>query len=274
MKTGEKLSHGSGDTLVAGILNLTPDSFSDGGLYEKEGILKRVECMIEEGADMIDIGAESTRPGARTVTAREEMERLIPALKEIRKHTDIYISVDTYKPEVARAALEEGADMLNDVSGLGYGGAGMAELSAEYNVPVILMYNRAYHNGPDDPKELVGYINSVLFDAARNALEKGVSEDNIIIDPGVGFAGGTENDLTILRNLEDICSWGWPVMLGCSRKSVIGNTLNLPVDRREEATIVTSILGAQAGCAIVRVHNVMANRRALDMLSVIRHDVS
>ena len=269
MKKGEKIDQSKGRTMVAGILNLTPDSFSDGGLYEKEGILNRVEHMIGDEADLIDIGAESTRPGAQTVTAEEETERLIPALKEIRKHTDIYISVDTYKPEVARAALDAGADMINDVSGLGYGGAEMAKLSAEYKVPIILMYNKAYHKSPAKQDDLIGYINSVLFDAAQKALKAGVSEDDIIIDPGVGFAGGTENDLTILRGLEDICSWGWPVMLGCSRKSFIGNTLDLPVDQREEATIVTSILGAQAGCAIVRVHNVLANRRALDMLGAI-----
>ena len=272
MRSGEKNIFDDGRTKVAGILNLTPDSFSDGGLYEKEGVLNRVERMTEEGADMIDIGAESTRPGARIVTADEEIARLIPALKEIRKHTDMYISVDTYKPEVARAALDAGADMINDVSGLGFGGEEMAKLAAEYKAPIILMYNKAYHQEPASQEELTAHINSALFDAAQKALKAGVAEANIVIDPGVGFAGGTENDLTILRDLEDICSWGWPVMLGCSRKSVIGNTLNLPVDQREEATVVTSILGALAGCAIVRVHNVRANRQALDMLSVIRHN--
>ncbi|MBP5607484.1 MAG: dihydropteroate synthase [Lachnospiraceae bacterium] len=261
-------------TCVAGILNLTPDSFSDGGVYEKEGPLKIVERMIADGADMIDIGAESTRPGAEKVSAGEEMQRLIPVLEDIRRHFDIYISVDTYKPEVARAALKAGADMINDVSGLGFGGDDMTAAAAECKAPIILMYNKAYHGGPENAGDLIGYINNALFEAAQKAVKAGVPEDMIVIDPGVGFAGGTENDLTILRELEDICSWGCPVMLGCSRKSVIGNTLKLPVDQREEATIVTSIIGAQAGCSIVRVHDVRANRRALDMMSFIQNTAS
>ena len=261
-------------TYVAGILNLTPDSFSDGGAYEKEGPLKIVGKMIEDGADMIDIGAESTRPGAEKVSADEEIRRLIPVLEDIRRHFDIYISVDTYKPEVARVALGAGADMINDISGLGFGGDDMAAVAAECKAPIILMYNKAYHGGPEKGVDLTGYINNVLFDVAGKAVKAGVPEDMIVIDPGVGFAGSTENDLTMLRDLEDICSWGWPVMLGCSRKSVIGNTLKLPVDQREEATIVTSIIGAQAGCSIVRVHDVRANRRALDMLSVIQNTAS
>ena len=132
-----------------------------------------------------------------------------------------------------------------------------------------MMYNKDYHGLPEKKEELVEYIKDVLSGCADKAAAEGLSRDRIIIDPGIGFAGGTENDLTILRNLDDICSLGYKVMLGCSRKSVIGNSLDLPVDQREEATIVTSILGAQAGCAIVRVHNVLSNRRALDMLSVI-----
>ncbi len=267
MKSGH-LDLKTGRTLIAGILNLTPDSFSDGGAWEREGALKCVERMIAEGADMIDIGAESTRPGGDPVSREEELKRLIPALEEVRRHFDIYISVDTYKPEVAKAALEAGADMLNDISGLGYEEGKMAEVAAKYKAPVILMYNTHYPHA-DKEQDLMKHINAVLFDAAQKAIAAGVSEDDIIIDPGVGFAGSTENDLVILRNLEDICSWGWPVMLGTSRKSVIGNTLKLPVDEREEGTLVTTVLAAQAGINIVRVHDVQKSRRALDMLEAI-----
>ena len=267
MRSGEA-AFNTNETLIAGILNLTPDSFSDGGRYMEEGALRCVERMIEEGADMIDIGAESTRPGAAFVDAEEEIRRLIPALEAIRQSSDIFISVDTYKPEVARAAIESGADMINDVSGLGYGGDKMAEVAAELKVPMILMYNSNYPHEDKEP-DLMKHINAVLFEAAKRAVRAGVQEDDIVIDPGVGFAGGTENDLLILRNLEDICSWGWPVMLGTSRKSVIGNTLKLPVDQREEGTLVTSVLAALAGCRIVRVHDVLKNRRALDMMKAL-----
>ncbi len=267
MRSGEAVLK-KNETLLAGILNLTPDSFSDGGRYMEEGLLRCVERMIEEGADMIDIGAESTRPGAALVDAQEEMRRLIPALEAIRRSFDIFISVDTYKPEVAETALKSGADMINDVSGLGYGGDKMAAVAAEQKAPIILMYNSNYPHEDKDP-DLMKHINAVLFEAAERAVRAGVPADDIVIDPGVGFAGSTENDLIILRNLEDFCSWGWPVMLGTSRKSVIGNTLGLPVDQREEGTIVTSVLAYLAGCRIVRVHDVLKNRRALDMMKAL-----
>ena len=267
VKSG-KLELGSGRTLIAGILNLTPDSFSDGGAWEREGVLKIIERMIAEGADMIDVGAESTRPGGAPVSEALELERLIPVLAAIRRHFDIYISVDTYKPAVAKAAIEAGADMINDVSGLCYEDGRMAEVAAHYKAPIIIMYNANYPH-EDKEKDLMKHINAVLFEAAGKAMQAGVPEDKIIIDPGVGFAGGTENDLHILRELEDIKSWGWPVMLGTSRKSVIGNTLKLPVDQREEGTLVTTVLAAQAGVDIVRVHDVLGNRRAIDMLEAI-----
>ena len=267
MKSG-KLELDSGRTLIAGILNLTPDSFSDGGAWEREGVLKIVERMIAEGTDMIDVGAESTRPGGAPVSEALELERLIPVLAAIRRHFDIYISVDTYKPAVAKAAIEAGADMINDISGLGYEDGRMAEVAAHYKAPIIIMYNANYPH-EDKEKDLMKHINAVLFEAAGKAMQAGVPEDKIIIDPGVGFAGGTENDLCILRELEDIKSWGWPVMLGTSRKSVIGNTLKLPVDQREEGTLVTTVLAAQAGIDIVRVHDVLGNRRAIDMLEAI-----
>ena len=267
VKSG-KLELDSGRTLIAGILNLTPDSFSDGGAWEREGVLKIVERMIAEGTDMIDVGAESTRPGGAPVSEALELERLIPVLAAIRRHFDIYISVDTYKPAVAKAAIEAGADMINDISGLGYEDGRMAEVAAHYKAPIIIMYNANYPH-EDKEKDLMKHINAVLFEAAGKAMQAGVAEDKIIIDPGVGFAGGTENDLCILRELEDIKSWGWPVMLGTSRKSVIGNTLKLPVDQREEGTLVTTVLAAQAGVDIVRVHDVLGNRRAIDMLEAI-----
>ncbi len=267
VKSG-KLELDSGRTLIAGILNLTPDSFSDGGAWEREGVLKIVERMIAEGTDMIDVGAESTRPGGAPVSEALELERLIPVLAAIRRHFDIYISVDTYKPAVAKAAIEAGADMINDISGLGYEDGRMAEVAAHYKAPIIIMYNANYPH-EDKEKDLMKHINAVLFEAAGKAMQAGVPEDKIIIDPGVGFAGGTENDLRILRELEDIKSWGWPVMLGTSRKSVIGNTLKLPVDQREEGTLVTTVLAAQAGVDIVRVHDVLGNRRAIDMLEAI-----
>lgn len=252
---------------IMGILNITPDSFSDGGRYETvEPAMRQVERMIADGAHIIDVGGESTRPGHTPVSAEEEIRRIIPVIRLIRERYDIPISVDTYKSSTARAALEAGADLINDVWGFLYDEE-MAAVAAEYDVPVCLMHNR-------DNTEYVNFLDDVVSDLRKSlalARSHGVRQENIILDPGIGFGKTYEQNLYLLNHLETICELGYPVLLGASRKSVIGITLGLPVEEREEGTLATSVIGAMKGCSIVRVHDVRANVRALRMAEAVRH---
>ena len=267
MKIGNKIFEPSEKTYVMGILNVTPDSFSDGGSYTSiDKAMEQTEKMIQQGADIIDVGGESTRPGHVQIGDEEEIKRVVPVIREIKKKFDIPVSIDTYKSAVAKAALEAGADLLNDIWGFRYDEK-MAELAEEYDVPVCLMHNRD-NLDYDDFMEDVKKDLQISLDIAE---KYGVKKENIMLDPGVGFGKTYEQNLMVMNHLEEIVDMGYPVLLGTSRKSVIGLTLDLPVDEREEGTLATSVLGAIKGCQFVRVHDVEKNVRALKMTDAILH---
>lgn len=252
---------------IMGILNVTPDSFSDGGKWnEIDKALKRVEQMIGDGASIIDIGGESTRPGYVPVKPEEEVERIAPFIEKINETFSVAISVDTYKAYVAECAIKAGAHMINDIWGF-KGDDEMAKVVAKYNVPCCIMHNRdnklrPYSNLLEDViNDLKGSINL--------GLSAGVSKENIILDPGIGFGKTLEDNLSIMNNLEKLGKLGYPMLLGTSRKSMIGLTLDLPVEDRLEGTIATTVLGVMKGCSIVRVHDVKENYRALKMTRAI-----
>ncbi|MCZ8523675.1 dihydropteroate synthase [Paenibacillus mucilaginosus] len=249
-----------------GILNVTPDSFSDGGRYiEPEAAVERARQMIAEGADVLDIGGESTRPGFDPVPLEEELRRVLPAIRAIREAgITVPISIDTYKAETARQALEAGATWLNDVWGLQRDEA-MAEVAAAYGSPIVLMHNR---------KEPVyaNFIQEVVDDLHRTvegAQRAGIAEKQIILDPGIGFAKSHEQNLQLMNHLDRIVELGFPVLLGTSRKRMIHQTLKLPVDDVVEGTAATVALGIAQGCRIMRVHDVRAMRRVADMTDAI-----
>lgn len=270
MKIGTREFEFGKKVYIMGIINATPDSFSDGGRYEAiEPAMQQVGRMIADGAHIIDVGGESTRPGHTPVSSEEEIRRIIPIIRSIRERYDIPVSVDTYKSSVARAALNAGANLINDVWGFLYD-EHMAEVAAEYDVPVCLMHNRGN-------TDYVNFLDDVVSDLHKSlaiARRYGVRQENIILDPGIGFGKTYEQNLFLLNNLDKICGLGYPVLLGASRKSVIGLTLELPVEEREEGTIATSVIGAMKGCNIVRVHDVRANARALRMTEAIRYAVN
>lgn len=250
---------------LMGILNVTPDSFSDGGSFDAlDKALFHAEEMIAQGADIVDIGGESTRPGHLQITEAEEIERVAPVIEQIKKRFDIPVSIDTYKSSVARAALTAGADMVNDIWGFKYDEK-MAPLVKEFDVPACLMHNKNttdYGNFmPEVLKEL-----SECVEIARNA---GISDDKLMVDPGIGFGKTLEQNLICMNHLEEFLSFDLPVLLGTSRKSMIGLTLDLPVTEREEGTIATSVMGVMKGCHFVRVHNIEANKRAIRMTEAI-----
>ena len=254
-------------TYVMGILNVTPDSFSDGGKYTDTMLaVAQADRMAAAGADLIDVGGESTRPGHVKISEEEEIRRVVPVIRELKRRFDVPVSIDTYKSAVAEAALDAGADLLNDIWGF-RADERMAELAAEYQVPVCLMHNRDNTDYKDFMKEVVGDLEESLAIAERHNIRK----ENIMLDPGVGFGKTYEPNLIILNHLEDIVALGYPVLLGTSRKSVIGNTLDLPVTEREEGTIATSVIGAMKGCGYVRVHDVEKNVRALRMTKAVLH---
>ena len=261
MKIGNKEFDLKERTYVMGILNVTPDSFSDGGKFnEVNSALKRVKEMIEEGADIIDVGGESTRPNFEVVKEDEEIKRVVPIIRAIKENFDIPVSIDTYKSKTAEAAIEAGADVINDIWGFKKDKE-MAKVAAKYNVPCILMHNR-------ENKEYSDLMKDVVFDLVESiniALNAGVSRENIILDPGIGFAKTLNENLIVMNNLEKIKDLGYPVLLATSRKSMIGLTLDEPVDQRVEGTIATTVLGITKGCEFVRVHDIRENKRACVM---------
>ncbi|MEG2739178.1 dihydropteroate synthase [Clostridium sp.] len=261
MKIGNKEFNLKNRTYVMGILNATPDSFSDGGKFnEIDTALKRVKQMIDEGADIIDVGGESTRPNFEFVKEEDEIKRVVPIIKAIKENFDITVSIDTYKSKTAEAAVEAGADIINDVWGFKKD-KDIAKVAAKYNVPCILMHNR-------ENAEYEDLMRDVIFDLVDSvdiALNAGVNRDNIILDPGIGFAKTLEENLSVMNNLEKIKGLGFPVLLGTSRKSMIGLTLDLPVSERVEGTIATTVLGITKGCEFIRVHDVKENKRACVM---------
>lgn len=265
MKIGNRLFSSGERTYVMGILNVTPDSFSDGGKYNDLTLaLKQAERMVREGADILDVGGESTRPGHVQIGDEEEIRRVVPVIRELKKQFDVPVSVDTYKSAVAQAALDAGADLLNDIWGFRYDER-CAELAAKYDVAVCLMHNR----DNTDYKDFVPEVMEDLRISLSIAEKYGVKKEKIMLDPGVGFGKTLEQNLVIMNHLEDIVAMGYPVLLGTSRKSMIGLTLELPVGEREEGTIATSVIGAMKGCGYVRVHDVEKNVRALKMTDAI-----
>ncbi len=246
---------------IMGILNVTPDSFSDGGKFNNiDTALYRAEQIVNEGGDMIDIGGESTRPGYTKISDQEEIERTAPIIEAISGCFDLPVSIDTYKSAVAEAALKAGAAMVNDIWGFKYDKA-MAKITAKYGAACCLMHNR----DNTDYNDLIQDIKNDLRQSVDIALDAGVSRDKICIDPGIGFAKTYEQNLMTLKQLEEFNSLGYPVLLGTSRKSVIGLTLDLPADSRLEGTIATSVLGVTKGCRFLRVHDVLENKRAVVM---------
>ena len=252
-------------TYVMGILNVTPDSFSDGGRYNRmDAALFHAEEMIKEGADLIDVGGESTRPGYTVIPDQEETERVAPVIEALTGRFDVPVSVDTYKSSVAEAAVAAGASLINDIWGL-KADPDMASVAARTGAACCLMHNRKEANYQDFRKELI----SDLQECVELARSAGIPDDRIILDPGVGFGKTYEMNLQAIAHLEEVRAMGFPVLLGTSRKSVIGRTLDLPADQRLEGTLVTTVLGVQQGCAFIRVHDVKENKRAVQMTKAI-----
>lgn len=258
MKIGNKEFEIGKRTYIMGILNVTPDSFSDGGKYNDiELAIKRAEKMIRDGVDIIDIGGESTRPTHTPVGEEEELNRVVPVIKALREKFDIPISVDTYKGKVAEEAIKAGADLINDVWGFKKDKY-MATVAAKYGVPCCIMHNRNDNEYGDD---IIETMKSDMEECIKIALDAGVKKENIILDPGIGFAKDYDQNLEVLNRLDEFWNMDYPVLLGTSRKSVIGNTLNLPTDERLEGTLATTTLGIIKGCEFVRVHDVLENKR-------------
>ena len=254
-------------TFVMGILNITPDSFSGDGLLAKgvAAAVAQARAMVEEGADLLDIGGESTRPGHPPVDEDEELRRVIPVVRAVRVALPgIPLTIDTTKPTVAGAALDAGADAINDVWGVDPE-RGLSRLAASRKVPIVLMHNRAEPRYTD----LVGDVVADLRRAVEAALAAGVDESNVLVDPGIGFGKTADQNLELLRRLHEVRALGRPILLGTSRKSTLGKVLDLPPSERLEATLVTTALGIAAGVDIVRVHDVAANMRAARMADAI-----
>lgn len=254
------------NTYIMGILNATPDSFSDGGKFNTvDKALYHVSEMIREGASIIDIGGESTRPGHKQISDQEEIDRVLPMIEAVKENFDVPISLDTYKSEVALAGIRAGADMINDIWGLKYDSE-LAKTIADNHVACCLMHNR-------DNKEYDNLIPEILAELQESvdlAVGAGILKDKIMIDPGIGFGKTYEQNLRVLKSLDEFCQMGYPVLLGTSRKSVIRLTLDTNATDSVAGTVATTALGVMAGCAFIRVHDVKANMDAVRMVQAIR----
>jgi len=257
-------------TLIMGILNVTPDSFSDGGNFNNVGhALNHAIAMVKEGADIIDVGGESTRPGSDEVDEKEELKRVVPVIQELKRFINKPISIDTYKANVAEAALEAGANIINDVWGF-QRQPEIAHVAAKYNVPVILMHNQS---GTEYDTDIIEAMKAFFEVSVNIALEAGVKKENIILDPGIGFGKNLEQNIEVMRRLDEFQSLGYPILLGISRKSIIGKTLDLPTHDRLEGTIALNTLGIQLGAEIIRVHDIKENVKAAKMVdAVVRYE--
>lgn len=248
-------------TLIMGILNVTPDSFSDGGKFnELDAAIRRAIKMVEDGADIIDVGGESTRPGFRPVSQEEELSRVLPVIKQLKREINVPISIDSYKAQVAREALEAGADLVNDIWGL-KADKEMASVVSAFNLPICIMHNRKkaeYH-------DLITDIINDLRESISLAYQAGISSEQIIIDPGIGFAKNLEENLEVMNHLEEFKSLGFPLLMGTSRKSMVGKALNLPPDDRLEGTAATVAVSIIKGADIIRVHDVKEMKRVAEM---------
>ena len=271
MKIGTKDFDLARQVYMMGILNVTPDSFSDGGKWNRlDDALYHVEDLLQQGMDLLDIGGESTRPGYTLLSDAEETERVVPVIEAVKARFEVPVSIDTYKGAVAEAAAAAGADLLNDIWGCAYerrkmgladAESGVAKAAVKYHLPVCLMHNRAEAVYTDYLKEVA----EDLAESVAIARSSGIGADQILLDPGIGFAKSYEQNLLLMKHLEVVTELGYPVLLGTSRKSMIGLALDLPVTEREEGTIATTVLGVEKGCSIIRVHNVCANARAARM---------
>lgn len=254
-----------GKPLLMGILNVTPDSFSDGNrFFSKKDAVGRALAMADEGADIIDVGGESTRPGARPVPVDEEMARVIPVIKGVRRRSGVAVSIDTMKPETARAALDAGADMVNDVSG--FRDSAMVALAAEYGVPSAVMHMRGDPRGMQKSpryKDVVAEVKGFLKGRCAALSRAGVRD--VIIDPGVGFGKTVRHNLALLAGLDELAALGRPVLVGASRKSFIGKLTGAGVEDRLPGTLAAHLRAVALGAAVVRAHDVAAHRQALDV---------
>ncbi len=255
--------------LIMGIVNITPDSFSDGGqFFDGDKAVEHVLQLAEEGADIIDIGGESTRPGAEKVSVEDELARVIPVIEAVADKIKIPISIDTYKSEVAARALEAGASIINDISALRFDEK-LGDVAATKGAYIILMHMRGT---PSDMQQntrydnLIGEISTYLAAAARKSIGLGVTSEKIIIDPGIGFGKSPEGNFTIIKNLHRFLDLGYPLMVGVSRKSFIGKTLNLETGERLEGSIAAACYAVLNGADIVRTHDVAATRKALTII--------
>lgn len=270
MKIGNREFQNSGHTYVMGILNVTPDSFSDGGKWnDRDRALRHVEEMLADGMDIVDIGGESTRPGYTMLSDEEEIARVTPIIEAVKANFDVPISLDTYKAKVAQAGIQAGADLINDIWGLKYD-AKIAGIIAESGLPCCLMHNRSHTDYQDFMKEVA----ADLAESLQLAQKAGIADDRIILDPGVGFGKNYEQNLEVINCLEELKVFGYPLLLGCSRKSVIGLTLDIPANERVEGTLVTTVFGVMKGCSFVRVHDVKENVRAVKMTEAILYGAS
>lgn len=266
MKIGKYNFDLENDPIIMGILNVTPDSFSDGGKWDNiDAALKHTEDMIRDGAKIIDIGGESTRPGYTLISDEEEISRVVPVIEKIKENFDVPISLDTYKTNVARAGVEAGADMINDVWGLKWKDRDMADLVAKSKAAVCIMHNK-------DNISYSNYVEDVLAELKESidiAHKAGVNDSQIVVDPGVGFGKDYEQNLLIIKYVDRLKELGYPVLLGTSRKSVIGLTLDVDKDNRMAGTVATTVMGYERGCSIFRVHDVKENYEALMMAKAI-----
>ncbi|OCA91628.1 dihydropteroate synthase [Pseudobacillus wudalianchiensis] len=252
-------------TYMMGILNTTPDSFSDGGRFnEIETAVHHAKEMVKDGAHIIDVGGESTRPGYTAISAEEELERVVPVIEAVSSSIDVPLSIDTYKAETARRTLEAGAHIINDIWGAKKDPE-IAAVAAEKNAPIILMHNR-------DDMNYESFIRDVLldlYDSINIAVKAGVPEEKIILDPGIGFAKDMDQHILMLQNLDKVSALGFPVLLGASRKRIVGHVLDLPVKERMEGTGAICCFGIEKGCHILRVHDVKPISRMAKMMDAI-----
>jgi len=258
---------------IMGVLNVTPDSFYDGGEYNRvEEAVERGISMAEEGADIIDIGGESTRPGSKRISVEEELDRILPVIEELDRRLDVLISVDTYKPEVAEKSVEAGADIINDVFGLRK--EGMAEKIGELDVPIIIMHMQGTPKNMQNSPEYENVIDDIVsyfYERIKFAKKHEINEENIILDPGIGFGKSLDHNLEIIRRLDEFCSLGYPILLGASRKSFLGKILNKEAEDRLYGSLAVSSLAVQKGASILRVHDVVENKDVVQTVEALEN---
>jgi len=277
LKIGEKKFDLNKKTLIMGILNVTPDSFSDGGkFYSIEKAVQQAIKMEKQGADIIDIGGESTRPGAKKITIEEEIKRILPVIKQLKNKIEIPISIDTYKSEVAKKTIEYGANMINDITAL-RGDKKLAEIISDYDLPVSLMHMKGTPENMQKNPEYANVIKEIkefLQHRAEYAITKGIKKENIIIDPGIGFGKrtgkGIEDNIEIIKKLEKIKKLGYPVLIGASRKTFIGNIGNnkesLKINERLEGSLAAACVAVINGADILRVHDVLQTKKCIKIV--------